>query len=197
MKGAFSPSRRGRPRDPGADARIMEAACALLMERGYERMTVDEVAERAGVGKATVYRRYPSKEQMAHDALQQIFDLEVPVEETGSLGGDLIAVYRATLEFAHTPAGQRFLLVVSAEAARDEWTASLYREMYQRRQATTRQILQRAIETGELRPDVDIDAMVDWLPGLLVLRAICRTPMPPVEDAERLVDAVLNGAAPR
>lgn len=175
----------------------MEAACALLMERGYERMTVDEVAERAGVGKATVYRRYPSKEQMAHDALQQIFDLEVPVEETGSLRGDLIAVYRATLEFAHTPAGQRFLLVVSAEAARDEWTASLYREMYQRRQAPIRQILQRAIETGELRPDADIDAMVDWLPGLLVLRAICRTPMPPVEDAERLVDAVLNGAAPR
>ena len=197
MTGACPTSRRGRPRDPGADARILAAACALLMERGYERMTVDEVAERAGVGKATVYRRYPSKEQMAHDALQHIFDLEVPVEETGSLRGDLIATYRATLEFAHSPAGQRFLLVVSGEAARDEWTASLYREMYQRRQAITRRTLERAVENGELRADLDVDAMVDWLPGLLVLRAICRTPVPPVEDAERLVDAVLNGATPR
>jgi AcrR family transcriptional regulator len=192
-----SPSRRGRPRDPGADARILDAACALLMERGYERMTVDEVADRAGVGKATVYRRYPSKERMAHDALQRIFDLDVPTPETGSLRGDLVVLYRSTLEFARTPAGEQFLRLVSGEAARDEWTASLYRKMYERRQAATHAMLRRAVESGELRPDLDLAVFVDWLPALAMMRAICRVPMPPPEDAERIVDLLLAGATPR
>jgi len=174
--------------------RILDAACALLMERGYQRMTVDEVAERAGVGKATVYRRWPSKEELAHDALQRIFDVEVPEPDTGSLRDDLIAVYRATLEFANSPIGEQFLRLVAGEASRDEWAARLYREMYERRRTIAREKFQRAMARGELRADLDPDQLLDSLPGLLVVRALCRLPMPPPEDARRMVDALLDGA---
>jgi AcrR family transcriptional regulator len=167
------------------------------MERGYERMTVDEVAERAGVGKATVYRRYPSKEDLAHDALQRIFEIEVPVPATGSLRGDLIEMYRSTLEFANSPIGEQFLRLVAGEASRDEWVAQLYREMYEVRRRMARDLLQRAVDAGEVRPDLDSDEIMDALPGMLVVRAICRLPMPRPEDAERMVDLLLTGAVPR
>lgn len=193
MTGIRTKARRGRPRDPGADARILDAACALLLDRGYERMTVDEVAERAGVGKATVYRRWPSKDDLAHDAFQRIFDVEVPVPDTGSLRDDLIAVYTSTLEFVNTPAGQRFLLLVAAEASRDDRAAGVYLQMYSRRRETGRNMFQRAIEVGELRSDVDIDELIDGFPGLLVMRALCRLPMPQPADAERMVDTLLSG----
>jgi AcrR family transcriptional regulator len=196
VTGFCSKARRGRPRDPGADARILDAACALLLDRGYERMTVDEVAERAGVGKATVYRRWPSKDDLAHDAFQRIFDVEVPVPDTGSLRGDLVAVYRATLEFVNTPAGERFLLLVAGEASRDDRAAGVYLQMYERRRQIGRDMFRRAVDAGELRADLDCDEIIDALPGLLVMRALCRLPMPRPEDAERMVDTLLAGAAP-
>jgi AcrR family transcriptional regulator len=167
------------------------------MDRGYERMTVDDVAEQAGVGKATVYRRYPSKEDLAHDAFAHIIDVEVPEPDTGSLRGDMVAAYRSTLEFAQTPAGAKFLRMVGGEAARNERTAELYREMYQRRKALGSAKLQRAIDAGELRADADIEQLVDALPALLLMRAIYQMPMPPPGEAERMVDALLYGLAGR
>ena len=85
--------RRGRPRDPDAEPRIREYALKLLLERGFDGMTVDDVAEAAGVGKATIYRRWASKELLANDAMAQLFDLEIPDADTGSIAGDLRQVY--------------------------------------------------------------------------------------------------------
>ena len=70
--------KRGRPRDPEADGRILAAASALILMRGFESMTVDEVASNAGVGKATVYRRWSRKEDLAVAAMEQLYRDEVP-----------------------------------------------------------------------------------------------------------------------
>src|SRR3954453_17821745 len=86
--------RRGRPRDPEAEPRIRRYAVQLLLERGFDGMTVDDVAEAAGVGKATIYRRWASKEELANDALTELFDVEIPDADTGSIEGDLQHVYR-------------------------------------------------------------------------------------------------------
>src|SRR5437868_5357922 len=80
----------GRPRSPEADHAILDATIALLAEGGYDALTMERVAARAGVGKATVYRRWGSKVELAVDALRaSIADVEV--HSTGSLGDDLIA----------------------------------------------------------------------------------------------------------
>ncbi len=185
--------RRGRPRDRDADARIRHAAAQLLVERGFDRMTMDEVAEHAGVAKATVYRRYSSKEDLAVDALETLFDVEIPVPDTGSLRGDLERVYADAIAFARSPAGAAFTRLAAIEACRDPRVAALYRRMIDGRQQCVAVIFERARARGELRPDVNHMAIMDWLPGMLVLRVITNAPLPTPEQIPELVDVLLRG----
>ena len=100
--------KRGRPRDPEADGRILAAASALILLRGFDAMTVDEVASNAGVGKATVYRRWARKEDLALAAMEQLYRDEMPVPDTGSLRQDLTEAFRSTLLFANSPAAAAY-----------------------------------------------------------------------------------------
>ena len=116
---------RGRPRDPGTDDRITTAAAELLLQRGFDRTTVDDVAARAGVGKATVYRRWPSKEDLAVAAMETLYSSEMPEPDTGSIRTDLAASYRSVLTFVNTPEGAAFLRTTIAESVRDGRIAAL------------------------------------------------------------------------
>src|SRR3954449_8248002 len=118
---------RGRPRDPETDGRITKAAAQLMLERGFDRTTVDDVAARAGVGKATVYRRWPSKEDLAVAAMETLYTAEFPEADTGSIETDLTESYRSVLAFVNTPEGAAFLRTSIAESVRDERIAELYR----------------------------------------------------------------------
>ena len=184
---------RGRPRDPATDARITTAAAELMLQRGFDRTTVDDVAARAGVGKATVYRRWPSKEDLAVAAMETLYSAEMPEPDTGSIHTDLAAGYRAVLHFVNTPEGAAFLRSSIAESVRDERIAALYRDSTVRREQQSRVTFQRAIERGEVRPDIDVDTAVQWLGGLLAVRAITQRPLPTVEDVDALVDFTLRG----
>jgi AcrR family transcriptional regulator len=184
---------RGRPRDPGTDARITTAAAELMLQRGFDRTTVDDVAAHAGVGKATVYRRWPSKEDLAVAAMETLYSTEMPEPDTGSIVTDLAESYRAVLTFVNTPDGAAFLRTSIAESVRDERIAALYRASTERREAQSRRTFERAIERGEVRPDIDIDSAVQWLGGLLAVRAITHRPMPLVEETDALVEFTLRG----
>ncbi len=188
--------RRGRPRDASADERILQAAVRLLLERGYDRMTIDEVAESAGVAKATVYRRYPSKDDLAAGAMRRLFDIEVPVPDTGSIRTDLEQVYTDLLVFARSPQGTAFLRLAAAECCRDQRVAALYRDMMLGRRQHDRVVLDRAIERGEVRADVNEDVLFDWLPGLVVLRILADRPLPDLDEVGMLVDMALRGIGP-
>ncbi len=184
---------RGRPRDPGTDDRITRAAAELLLQRGFDRTTVDDVAARAGVGKATVYRRWPSKEDLAVAAMETLYSAEMPEPDTGSIRTDLAASYRAVLTFVNTPEGEAFLRTSIAESVRDGRIAALYRSSTERREQQSRATFERAIARGEVRPEIDVDSAVQWLGGLLAIRAITHRPMPSVDDAEVLVEFTLRG----
>lgn len=185
--------RRGRPRDPDAEPRIRRYAVQLLLERGFDGMTVDDVAEAAGVGKATIYRRWASKEELANDAMADLFDIEIPDADTGSLAGDLREVYGNALAFANTPAGVALMRLGITEANRDERSAAIYRSLIDRRIVLTKAALERAWARGEpIRRSADPVLMVQWLSGLFVLRILLNEAMPAVADADHLVDLTLR-----
>jgi len=184
---------RGRPRRPGTDERIKAAAADLMLQRGFDGMTMDDVAARAGVGKATVYRRWPSKDDLAVAAMETLYSAEIPEPDSGSIVSDLTESYRSVLAFVNTAEGAAFLRSSIAESVRDERIAALYRSSSERREQQTRETFERAIKRGEVRPDVDVDAAVQWLGGLLAIRTITLRPMPMVEEAEALVEFTLRG----
>ncbi|MFP5253318.1 MAG: TetR/AcrR family transcriptional regulator [Actinomycetes bacterium] len=184
---------RGRPRDPATDLRIRRAAAELLLRHGFDKTTVDEVAARAGVGKATVYRRWASKEDLAVAAMESLYEAELPAPDTGSIVSDLHESYRAVLVFVNSPEGEGFLRMSIAESVRDERIATLYRQSLLRRESQARESFHRAIERGEVRPDADIDSAVEWLGGAITVRAVQGRPLPTVEDVPRLVDFTLRG----
>lgn len=185
--------RRGRPRDPEAEPRIRRYAVQLLLERGFDGMTVDDVAEAAGVGKATIYRRWASKELLANDAMADLFNLEIPDADTGSIAGDLLEVYRTALLFANSERGLAVIRLAVAEANRDQRSAQIYRNVLDRRIELTEDALDRARSRGErVRSTADPVLMVEWMAGVFVVRALTGQPMPPPEDAERLADVTLR-----
>jgi AcrR family transcriptional regulator len=184
---------RGRPRAPGTDERITAAAAELLLLRGFDRTTVDDVAARAGVGKATVYRRWPSKEDLAVAAMASLYSTEMPEPDTGSIREDLAASYRSVLAFVNAVDGAAFLRMSIAESVRDDRIAALHRSSAERREELTRRTFERAIARGEVRPDIDVDSAVQWLGGLLAIRAITHRPMPTVDDVDALVEFTLRG----
>jgi AcrR family transcriptional regulator len=185
--------RRGRPRDPDAEPRIRRYTVQLLLERGFDGMTVDDVAEAAGVGKATIYRRWASKEQLANDALADMFDIEIPDADTGSIAGDLRQVYRDALMFVNTPEGVALVRLAVTEMNRDEQFAVFYQAFLQRRIDQAEATLKRARARGErVRDNADPVLMVQWLAGVLIIRAMTGAAMPRVEDADHLVQMTLR-----
>lgn len=186
--------KRGRPRDPEADGRILEAAAALMLAHGFDNMTVDDVAARAKVGKATVYRRWAKKEDLAVAAMQQLYDAQMPTPDTGNIRGDLHQSFTDVLVFANSEAGAAYLRTCVAESVRDPRIAALYRAANEQAEAGARQMFERAIARGEVRPDVNLAAAVELLAGILLVRTITAVPMPAAHEVDGLVDLVLLGA---
>src|SRR5713101_7470143 len=158
--------RRGRPRDPGVDEAILTAAVELLAEVGYARLTMDQIAARAGVGKASVYLRWPNKVALVAEAIQQHSDVVPEVPDTGSLREDMLAFLRALLR--RKSAARSAVAAVSGEIAstpelRQAWRRSLEGTLW----ACMRVIVERAIERGELPAASDVE-LLSMLPLTLL-----------------------------
>lgn len=189
--------KRGRPRDPHADAKILGAACSLILERGFDTMTVDDVAAMAGVGKATVYRRWARKEDLAVAAMESLYRNEMPVPDTGSLHGDLTELLSATIEFANSESGADYLRMTVQEVMRDTRIAAIYSRANHRYEHLIRSIFERGRDRGELSKEVDITSAAEFLSGLLITRTIAGRPVPAMNEVSTLVDFVLNGVGTR
>ncbi|TMK61041.1 MAG: TetR/AcrR family transcriptional regulator, partial [Actinobacteria bacterium] len=107
----------GRPRDASRDRAILAAALQILQEEGYRGLTIDGVAARAGVGRPTIYRRWPSKPALVVAALVEAAELALPVRDTGSLRGDLIAVQRRQVALMNSPESRRVTAGLVADLA--------------------------------------------------------------------------------
>jgi AcrR family transcriptional regulator len=113
------PARRGRPRSEQAEHAILQATARLLSERGLAALTIENVALRAGVGKATIYRRWATKGLLAFDAFEADFLGRQPLPDTGTLRGDLLAALRGWIKTVKNTVTGRTLVGLIAEVQRD------------------------------------------------------------------------------
>ena len=160
------PVTRGRPRSEQVDRAILRAAADLLAERGLTDMTIEEVAARAGVGKTSIYRRWPTKGTLALDAFLVDFLSAQPLPDTGELESDLVAALRAWVRTARDTATGRALVALVAEAQHDADLAVAWRDRVVRPiRAQHRHIIEHAIDRGEIPADSDPEVLMDMLYG--------------------------------
>jgi AcrR family transcriptional regulator len=186
---------RGRPRSAEADAAILGAAIDELAEHGFDELTIERVAHRAGVGKATIYRRWASKTELVVDA---VGSLKAPLAEpsTGSTRDDLIELLGAGVGSDDDPRLVRVLVGLCMELQRNAEMGARYRERFvEPRRRAAYEILQRAVDRGELRADTDFDLLLDAVVGPLFYRQLVAARAMSHDDFERLVDLVLHGAS--
>ena len=150
----------------GSGRDILRATTQLLAERGLAGMSIEEVAARAGVGKATIYRRWTSKGTLALDAFLAEFQGMQPLPDTGALRGDLLAALRAWVHAVTcTPAGP-MLAGLIAEAQHDRELARAWRErVVGPLRAQHKIMLQRAIARGEIPAATDQEVVLDLFFG--------------------------------
>ncbi len=192
------PRSAGRPRSAAADLSILEAATAILAERGLSGMSMEEVAARAGVGKATVYRRWPTRGALALDAFMAEFRSQLSVPDTGTLRGDLLAALRSWSRAVTTSRAGRMLAGLIAEAQRDPQLATAWRErVFDPLRAQHRILVERAVRRGEIRAGTDADVVLDLVFGAAYHRLL--QGHLPLNDrfARQVVDLVMDGLAPR
>jgi AcrR family transcriptional regulator len=164
----------GRPRDPRIDDSVLRATVELLGTSGYADLSVDAIAKRAGTSKPAIYRRWPSKAHVVHEAVFPISDAtELP--DTGSLAGDLREMVRRATGVLTTPAARAAMPGLLAEMATDP---TLHEKLLGRfGDITTRGMTDRlddAVRRGEVRPDVTAVDLVEAIAGMALMAIITR-----------------------
>jgi AcrR family transcriptional regulator len=167
----------GRPRSADADRAILDAALRLMLEQGLARMTMEGVAAAAGVGKTTIYRRYPSKRELVVAVVEQLVPVaDLPEFESAHDG--LLAIVRLVSQILATPRGARLVLMMLAEQGSDPEMLAFFRsKVILPRRALLRGILQRGMDQGEIRPDLDPELMIDMLVGAFIAHHVAGLPM--------------------
>jgi AcrR family transcriptional regulator len=195
--GATGGGARGRPRSEEADRAILAAAIELLDERGLAGMSIEEVAARAGVSKATIYRRWSSKGQLALDAFVSRFQALQPQPDSGSLRGDLTAALRAWVDAVTTTPMGRMLTGLIAEAQHDDSLRASWRDrVLEPLRVQHRMLLNRAIERGEIAASVDQDAVLDLFFGAAHHRLLLGHEPLSADFIGQVVDIILSGIQP-
>ncbi len=181
--------RPGRRRDHGKDEAILQATRELLAERGYAAMTMDLVAERAGVGKATVYRRWSSKVRLTVDSLlcaKQLNADEVP--DSGSLREDLLAVASMATRMKNDELMSGLIVAGKQEP---EVAGVFHEQFVAGRVRLMRTLLERARERGDVHPEADLDMISAVGPAMIHYRKlVAHLPMD-AEFLERMIDSVV------
>jgi AcrR family transcriptional regulator len=188
---------RGRPRSEPARQAILASATDLLLARGLSAVSMDAIAERAGVSKATIYRWWPTKETLALDALyEQLTEPTPEPPDTGSLEADLGILLSGLMERARGGPYARVIGALVTEAGTDPAFGELYRERYiEPRRAQAREIIARAIGRGDLPVGADVEAMIDLLYGPVYHRLLHgHAPLTP-EFAGYVVRTVVAGVS--
>lgn len=184
--------RPGRPRDARADTAIMDAAVAVLADRGPAGFTVDEVAARAGCGKATIYRRWPSRANLLLDTAHSM-GLEPERVDTGSVHDDLVRIVsQLAAKLRDTPAG-RIMPGVIAEASVNPEMRQVLSAFIRDRRERPREVVERAIARGELAPDTDVELVLDMIGAVPFYRELVSGQPLDECDVRRVVAVVLAG----
>jgi AcrR family transcriptional regulator len=189
--------RRGRPRSEKARAAILGAAAELLLAPDGQAVSMDAVAERAAVSKATIYRWWRSKETLTLDALYDEWASARPVRDTGTLREDLLSLLRPWVRRVGRRSYGPVIARLITEAQTDPRFAEEWRSRFigPRREAG-REVFARAIRRGEIPADTDVEVALDLLYGPLYHRLLHGHA--PLNDGfvHQVVDTALGGIAP-
>jgi AcrR family transcriptional regulator len=192
-----SPARAiGRPREARADRAIIAATLQLMAERGVRDLRMDDVADRAGVGKATIYRRYRSKDSLVSEAIATLVR-EITIPDTGSTRADLLALMRQAVELYSGSLAARLMPAILEETRRNPELASTVRdEFLAGRRAALSVVLERGVRRGDLRRDLDLELALDVLGGAIFYRLLVTGG--PIDErlAEGVVELILAGFSP-
>jgi AcrR family transcriptional regulator len=172
----------GRPRDPELDRRIAEAALDLFADAGWAGFAMEAVARRAGVGKATVYLRWSSKEALLTDAVTLLLARVADVD-TGTLRGDLVELAAQMLDL-YAGRTSRAALRLNVEASAIPGVAEHYEAIRRSSVLAARAIVRRGIARGELPADTPVTLLLDTLAGGAMMHALT-TPPDKVPDLTR------------
>src|ERR1700712_1278264 len=166
----------GVKRAGGRSARVrkavLDAALALMLERGYDGLSVAEVAQAAGVAETTVYRRWPTKAELAAAAIGELAAAENPLPDTGSLEGDLTTLLTQIVELLRRPDIERVARASVALSSDDPDQAQARMAFYRMRTAGSAQVAVRAIERGALPAGTDPEAVIEQLVAPAYLRLL-------------------------
>lgn len=175
----------GRPREERVEPAVLDAVVALITERGMDGLTMDAVARRAGVSKPAIYRRWPTKQDLIiAAAASRVGPLTVP--DLGDFRAEMRTVLEARMEAYRQPGVDRLLAGVIGAAAEEGAERGRYGAYTAGVMSATREILERGIARGDVRPDTDVRAMATMVAAPLLFRLVGEMEAP---DAS-LVDAV-------
>lgn len=176
---------------------MLDAASDVLTEVGYEKLSFEEVAMRAGVHKTTVYRRWPTKAELVFDAVRMHSEVYVPIPDSGSLLGDLEALARSVVANIGSQGGTSRARTIVAAAATSTDLAENMHEFWAYRFTVSSEVVERAIERGEIPFDSDPNLIIQTLVGPIWLRLLLTGE--PIDEAfaERVAALVAAGATGR
>jgi AcrR family transcriptional regulator len=187
---AGSTSGPGRPRDPRIDIAITEAAIDVIKDRGWA-FTMEEVARTAGVSKASIYRRYPTKIALAFAAWVGDRDLRFPNTDTGTIWGDLTAYVMGTIRLGGSGVWGSIIPSLFAESKTDPVVADTLREVWAWRLGKLKEIVTRGIARAEIPATIEADHVRELVDGPILLRIVVTgEPMDP-KFADRVVEDVM------
>ncbi|MEE2037023.1 TetR/AcrR family transcriptional regulator [Nocardiopsis sp. CT-R113] len=188
------PVRPGRKRDHSRDGDILDATLEVLADVGFSRLTMDLVAARAGAGKATLYRRWPSKAELVIDAVARMKRNQVDLEhlpDTGTLRGDLLGLFRPQ-SVGESERRLRIMaglasMLVEDRALADAGTAAIVRPWAEAHHA----LMRRAVDRGEVPATADIDTLSQVVPSMAAFRALVQRAPFDRDFLVSMVDGVL------
>ncbi|SCG64658.1 TetR/AcrR family transcriptional regulator [Micromonospora halophytica] len=195
---ADAPRSPGRPRSIRADEAIVEATLDLLAEGStIEALSIEAIAARAGVGKATIYRRWPGKDALLLDALRRLKGI-VPQPAGHSVRDDLVLLVGAVGHHID-PRARKIMPCLVPEVNRSPDHFQLYQNIIEPRRQLMREVLRRGVRDGDLRADLDVELTMALLTGPMLMQRMLRW-HPELDERilpEKIVDGVLEGIRAR
>jgi AcrR family transcriptional regulator len=162
----------GRPRSNQAHQAILQATLELLAEVGFDAMSIDAIAARAGVGKPTIYRRYCSKEELVADAIESVRQ-DVVIPDTGNLWDDIDELIKNAAQITLSPLGRKTVAMIINSASNNSQFAQIYWTKYlQPRRQAFAVVLERAKARNEIQADLDPGLVFDTMSAIMLYALI-------------------------
>ena len=187
----------GRPRSEQAHQAILRSTLRLLGQSGFSDLTIEDVAEHAGVGKATVYRWWPNKAALIADAFASNTTSKLRFPDTGSVFSDMSRQMRQLVKVFRSPRGRIVSAILAAGQSDKDLIAAFRDRFLWPRRHEAYATLRRGIRRGELRKDIDPNLILDSLYGPIYMRFLIRHDRLTPEFVDHLCALVLGGARPR